>query len=206
MPALIKFDGSQVHVAPNRVAAPGYTLYTAQVDENTVLPDGWVYRADDVTAEDFSPPWAQPQGAHDAYALGAEVLWASKEWRSIITANVWEPGVYGWVDTAVAPATVPAWQQPTGAHDAYSTGAVVSYQGGTWTSTLNANVWAPGVTGWAKQLALSDAIPVTPDWVQPTGAQDAYALGAQVMHGGFKWQSTVAANVWEPGVYGWVQV
>lgn len=46
---------------------------------------------------------------------------------------------------------------------------------------------------------------VIPAWVQPTGAQDAYPLGAQVTHNGVVWESTVAANVWEPGVYGWVQ-
>lgn len=35
-------------------------------------------------------------------------------------------------------------------------------------------------------------------WVQPTGAQDAYALGAQVTHVGHLWTSLVDANVWEP--------
>jgi len=39
--------------------------------------------------------------------------------------------------------------------------------------------------------------------VQPTGAHDAYALGAIVAHNGQLWISTVDANVWEPGVYGW---
>jgi hypothetical protein len=43
-------------------------------------------------------------------------------------------------------------------------------------------------------------------WVQPTGAQDAYKLGEQVTHNGSTWQSTADNNVWEPGVYGWVQV
>lgn len=45
-----------------------------------------------------------------------------------------------------------------------------------------------------------------PDWKQPVGAVDAYALNALVMHKKLKWKSTVAANVWEPSVYGWVQV
>lgn len=47
---------------------------------------------------------------------------------------------------------------------------------------------------------------VVPAWVQPTGAHDAYALGAQVTHNGQVRQSTVNANVWQPGVYGWVVV
>lgn len=40
-------------------------------------------------------------------------------------------------------------------------------------------------------------------WRQPTGAHDAYPLGWTVKHGGKTWISLVAANVWEPGVYGW---
>ena len=39
-------------------------------------------------------------------------------------------------------------------------------------------------------------------WVQPLGAHDAYPLGARVLHGGYVWQSTIAANVWEPGSVG----
>lgn len=41
-------------------------------------------------------------------------------------------------------------------------------------------------------------------WVQPLGAHDAYPLGAKVTHKGQVWTSTTAANIWEPGVYGWV--
>ena len=45
-----------------------------------------------------------------------------------------------------------------------------------------------------------------PEWVQPTGAHDAYAQGAKVSHNGKKWTSNVENNVWEPGVYGWTEV
>lgn len=45
-----------------------------------------------------------------------------------------------------------------------------------------------------------------PEWVQPLGAHDAYELGAHVSHNGSHWESTIAANVNEPGVYGWRQV
>lgn len=44
-----------------------------------------------------------------------------------------------------------------------------------------------------------------PEWVQPTGAHDAYGVGDRVAHGGSRWVSTVDANTWEPGVYGWNQ-
>ena len=45
-----------------------------------------------------------------------------------------------------------------------------------------------------------------PDWVQPTGAHDAYDLGAKVTHNGKKWTSDIKANTYEPGVYGWTEV
>lgn len=40
-------------------------------------------------------------------------------------------------------------------------------------------------------------------WVQPTGAHDAYPINAVVLHNGYTWKSLYAANVWEPGVFGW---
>ena len=38
-----------------------------------------------------------------------------------------------------------------------------------------------------------------PEWVQPTGAQDAYMTGDKVSHNGKHWISVVDNNVWEPG-------
>ena len=57
----------------------------------------WV-RIDD-PAEEW-PEWRQPQGAHDAYSLGAKVSHNGKHWTSDVAANVWEPGVYGWTEVA----------------------------------------------------------------------------------------------------------
>ncbi len=54
-------------------------------------------------------------------------------------------------------------------------------------------------TAEAMSKAHTDGQP----WVQPTGAHDAYGLGAKVAHKGQTWTSIAAANVWEPGVYGW---
>ena len=45
-----------------------------------------------------------------------------------------------------------------------------------------------------------------PEWVQPTGAQDAYMAGDKVTHNETHWISTVDANTWEPGVFGWEAV
>lgn len=42
-----------------------------------------------------------------------------------------------------------------------------------------------------------------PEWVPPLGSEDSYALGAKVSHNGKHWVSTMNANVYEPGIYGW---
>lgn len=41
------------------------------------------------------------------------------------------------------------------------------------------------------------------EWVQPTGAHDAYQPGDRVTHNGEVWICTVDNNVYAPGVYGW---
>ena len=65
--------------------------------------------------------------------------------------------------------------------------------------------WTPdaAVSLWVR---IDDPAEEWPDWRQPQGAHDAYALGAKVSHNGKHWTSDVAANVWEPGVYGWTEV
>lgn len=49
-----------------------------------------------------------------------------------------------WLRVALPDQILP-WVQPTGAHDAYNIADRVSYQGQNWESTVNANVYPPGV-------------------------------------------------------------
>ena len=44
----------------------------------------------------------------------------------------------------------PEWVQPIGAHDAYSIGDKVTHLDKHWISTVNGNVWEPGVYGWEE--------------------------------------------------------
>lgn len=46
------------------------------------------------------------------------------------------------------------------------------------------------------------------DFVQPTGAHDAYNTGDKVLYNGKTWKSIIDGNVWRPDVYpaGWVEV
>ena len=66
--------------------------------------------------------------------------------------------------------------------------------------------WTPDVVP-ALWIVKRDA--ATPaEWVQPTGAQDAYQTGDRVLFNGNVWESVIANNVWSPAVYpaGWRQV
>ena len=46
-----------------------------------------------------------------------------------------------------------------------------------------------------------------PEWVRPTGAQDAYQRGDRVRYQGKVWESLLDGNVWSPDDYpaGWAQ-
>lgn len=45
----------------------------------------------------------------------------------------------------------PEWSQPIGAHDAYMTGDKVTHNDKHWISTVDNNVWEPGVYGWNEE-------------------------------------------------------
>lgn len=63
--------------------------------------------------------------------------------------------------------------------------------------------WTPDIT---PALWTRVSIDEWPEWIQPTGAQDAYMSGDKVSHNEKHWISIADNNVWEPGVYGWNEV
>lgn len=104
----------------------------------------------DAIGREPGKPWVQPAGAHDAYPQGWTVTHNGRQWESLTPANVWEPGISGWREATAEGGGPAEWVQPTGAHDAYKTGDLVTHLGKVWRSTRNDNVWAPGITGWEK--------------------------------------------------------
>lgn len=110
--------------------------------------------------------------------------------------NMAVPEVYSgmpWVET------YPTWAIAV----PYAVDEVVKYVGDYWECVqahTSETTWPPNLTPalWNKYFT-----GIGP-WVQPTGAQDAYDIGDKVAHNGSTWESTEAANVWEPGVFGWV--
>lgn len=88
---------------------------------------------------------------------------------------------------------------------AYSVGDRVQYNGTLYKCVQSHTAqsdWTPNAT---PALWVVVTVEEWPEWVQPTGAQDAYAKDAKVTHNGERWISNVDANVWEPGVYGWTK-
>lgn len=61
--------------------------------------------------------------------------------------------------------------------------------------------WNPSTTPQLYKNKTPDN--VIADWIQPTGQHDQYNTGDIVSHNEQLWISTIDANVWEPGVYGW---
>ena len=169
---------------------------------------GWGY--DSNFPVKFAPPWIQPAGADvdgfEPYSVGKIVFHNGFLWTSTVENNVWEPGVSGWRRVPGQDGLPPPWIQPTGALDAYTIGEQVMHNGDRWEGTEGdgggTNSWEPGVFGWTNLSVPSGPLA----WVQPTGADNSYAAGAQVTHNGQTWESTVDANVWEPGVFGWTVV
>lgn len=49
------------------------------------------------------------------------------------------------------PTTIPAWEQPESTNP-YKKGDKVTHNGSTWVSTVDNNVWEPGVYGWEKAV------------------------------------------------------
>ena len=169
--------------------------------------------------------WEQPLGAHDAYPVGYTVKYDGKEWTSLISGNVWQPGVTAWREASAEGANPPTWVQPLGAHDSYPSGFAVSFEDAVWVSLVNGNVWPPSSDPalWVERIAPEPEpeepeVPEEPEtppeteapaeFVQPTGAHDAYKVGDKVTFNGKVYQSNISANVYSPTAYpaGWTLV
>ena len=100
------------------------------------------------------------------------------------------------------PELFPGWKTDTD----YVVGDRRQFNGILWKCIQNhhsQNDWTPDVAAslWARTSADE-----YPEWIQPTGASDAYMTGDKVSHNEKHWVSNIDSNVWEPGVYGWNEV
>lgn len=116
--------------------------------------------AEILTSEDGEPQeWQQPSSTNP-YLTGDKVIYNGLVYESLIDNNVWSPANYpqGWKlisetepnqnESTPEESTVPEWTQPDSTNP-YQTGDKVTYNGHTYESTVDNNVWAPDVYGWS---------------------------------------------------------
>ena len=99
----------------------------------------------------------------------------------------------------LVPTIFPEWAEAT----TYAVGDRVRHEGVLYRCVqahTSQQGWEPDATPalWTRTTPEG----VIPEWVQPTGAQDAYQTGDKVTHNGKVWESLVDSNVWEPGTTG----
>lgn len=109
-------------------------------------------------------------------------------------------------DAYTTPLLFPRWQTD----HTYNIGDRVSYittEAGLYKCLqdhISQDDWTPdvAVSLWTK---IADPSQEWPEWIQPTGAHDAYSKGDKVSHQNKHWISDVDNNTWEPGIYGWTE-
>lgn len=116
---------------------------------STSLEDG-----DALDAVELFPAWAEGI----AYAVGQRIQYGGKLYKCVqahTSQADWTPAATPALWTEVAkPGEIPVWRQPTGAQNAYMTGDKVHYpdaDGPVYVSTVDNNVWEPGVYGWEEE-------------------------------------------------------
>lgn len=104
------------------------------------------------------------------------------------------------------PELFPQWN---GGYISYATGQRVRHNG-TLYKVLQDHIsqfnWSPDQTPslFAEVLPGQDGTDIG-EWVQPDSTNP-YMRGDRVTHNGKTWESSIDNNVWEPGVYGWVEM
>ena len=136
------------------------------------------------------------------------------------SAAEWTPDTATSLYKAVGidPSGIPLWVQPLGATDAYKLGDIVLHHEKKRESSIDNNVWEPGVYGWEEVTESTGGGGTTepetppaetiPDFVQPTGAHDAYKKGDKVKFEGKAYESLIDANTYSPSAYpaGWKEI
>ena len=121
----------------------------------------------------------------------------------------WEPDKVPALWKKVSLEEWPEFKQPTGAHDAYNIGDKITFNGKKYISLINGNAWSPEAypAGWklveesteSEDETEETPIDEYPEWVQPTGAHDAYNIGDHVTYQGEHYISNINGNTTVPG-------
>ena len=121
-------------------------LFAASLDDEKALEIATIY-----------DPWKEGK----AYAVGDFLTYGENsvgdpQLYKVVQAHTsqadWTPDATASLYDAIGldDSGYPVWSQPTGAHDAYNTGDIVSYNGVLYKSIIDGNVWSPEAypAGW----------------------------------------------------------
>ena len=151
-----------------------------------------------------SLPWADGMSLADM----EEAVWALPEFEEYVDKGEILDGVLDILTDEQAetmPQLYPEWKAGT----EYAVGKRVRYADKLYRCVqahTSQEGWEPSVTPalWTRTAAEGEI----PEWVQPTGTQDAYNKGDKVRYEGSIYESTIDGNVWSPTDYpqGWQKV
>jgi len=130
-------DGSVVHIGetnPNQVTSTGLDSldYTESVEEHLLTASQYAETFPDL------PPQGEPVEAGVTYNDNGQAVRCVQSHTRTADAVEDIPALF-----AVARQQQDEWVQPTGAQDAYQTGDIVTYNGETWISKIDANTTVP---------------------------------------------------------------
>lgn len=139
-------------------------------------------------------PWEQPDSTNP-YQIGDKVIHNEKIWESIVADNVWEPGVYGWIE-------VEDEESESGSDETDSSDA----NGESESAGENAD--SDSGSNESEDVPTEDDpeedTVVIPEWEQRYG-HNPYMTGDRVMYNGNVYESTLDGNTYSPDTYpaGW---
>lgn len=184
-----------------------------------------------IAAEEQIPTWRQrnytdvPIGTPYKYGDQVYKLWQAHDatnqpdWTPDKAVSLWD------ICHTTDPTKAKPYVAPQGTRGMYQTGDVCTEGGKLYRSTMENNVWEPSAypQGW-EAIDVSGGVipqpeepeeptpepeePKYPDFIQPTGAHDAYHIGDRVTYNGKVYESVIDNNAWSPDTYpqGWKEI
>lgn len=184
-----------------------------------------------IAAEEQIPTWRQrdytdvPIGTPYKYADQVYKLWQAHDatnqpdWTPDKAVSLWD------ICHTTDPTKAKPYVAPQGTRGMYQIDDVCTEGGKLYRSTMENNVWEPSAypQGW-KTIDISGGVisqpeepeepapepeePKYPDFIQPTGAHDAYHIGDRVIYNGKLYECILDGNVYSPDDYpqGWKEI
>ena len=184
-----------------------------------------------IAAEEQIPTWRQrdytdvPIGTPYKYADQVYKLWQAHDatnqpdWTPDKAVSLWD------ICHTTDPTKAKPYVAPQGTRGMYQIDDVCTEGSKLYRSTMENNVWEPSAypQGW-EEIDISGGVisqpeepeeptpepeePKYPDFIQPTGAHDAYHIGDRVIYNGKLYECILDGNVYSPDDYpqGWKEI